>query len=114
MDWPRTWSCRRGLPDQRGSGVIEAQGCLQRVATTKDLPRGEQILTDQLIADFRSTRKPSSGSSPSAWLVIRIRIAAKKRSTDWRDAAVSATEVYYSTQARPHQRHHVQPRRALP
>jgi len=84
----------------RGSvivGVIEVQGCLQRVASTKDLPRGEQILTDDLIAEFQS--KPRIVK----WIQSFCRAGDpnpacyREKSADWRNAAVSATDVYYST-----------------
>lgn len=78
-------------------GVIEAQGCLQRVASTKDLPRGEQILTDNLIAEFQSSPRIVK------WVQSFCRAGDpdpdcyKEKSADWRNAAVSATDVYYST-----------------
>ncbi|MEZ5186725.1 MAG: LamG domain-containing protein [Candidatus Nanopelagicales bacterium] len=78
-------------------GVIEAQGCLQRVSSTKDLPRGERVLTDQLIAEFQ--RNPQIVK----WIQSVCRAGDpspgcyRERSTDWRNAAVSATEVYYAT-----------------
>jgi len=84
----------------RGSvivGVIEVQGCLQKVADTKDLPSGERIMTNGLIAEFQSSPQTVK------WIQSICRAGDpdpacyREKSADWRNAAVSATEVYYST-----------------